>query len=207
LSDLETTFGADDVEVLASEKVFRGYFSVRRDTLRHRRFEGGWTEPFRREVFDRGDAVGVLPWDPVSDELVLIEQFRVGAMRGANSPWMFELIAGIVEAGEDDQAVAHREAEEEAGCTLDRLRHIHTFYPSAGGCSEQIRLFIGRLVAADAGSVRGLPDEFEDILVHRMSRRDAIELLDANRIDNGHTLIALQWLARHSEALRQEWLT
>ncbi|EED36796.1 ADP-ribose pyrophosphatase [Luminiphilus syltensis NOR5-1B] len=206
MSALLPTFGADDVETLESEQVFQGYFSLRRDTLRHRRFNGGWTAPFRREVFDRGDAVGVLPWDPVSDQVILIEQFRPGAMRGDNSPWMFELIAGIVEPNEDDETVAHREAEEEAGCHLDRLRLIHTFYPSAGGCSEQIRLFMGRLVAADVGAVRGVADEFEDILVHTVSRTNAIAWLDANKIDNGHTLIALQWLARHGETLRQEWL-
>ena len=107
---LELTFGAQDVRILEDEAAFTGYFSVRRLTLQHRRFDGGWSEPLVREVFERGDAVGVLPYDPVSDRVVLIEQFRPGAIRGSDSPWMLELIAGIVEPGEEDVDVVHREA-------------------------------------------------------------------------------------------------
>ena len=117
----ELTFGADDVRILAEETAFQGYFQVRRVTLQYRAFGGGWVEPQVREIFERGDAVGVLPYDPVTDSVVLIEQFRPGAMRGANSPWMLELIAGIVEPGEADAEVAHREAMEEAGCELSLL--------------------------------------------------------------------------------------
>ena len=160
-----------------------------------------------REIFERGDAVAVLPWNPRTDELILIEQFRPGAMRGADSPWMLELVAGVVESGESDEAVAHREAREEAGCRMDLLLPVATFYPSAGACSEQIRLFVGRVTAADVGEIRGVVDEHEDILVHAVSRSDAFALMDADRINNGHTLIALQWLARHGDRLREQWLT
>lgn len=200
-------FGADDLELLASESVFDGFFSVRRLKLRHRQFNGEWTDAFYREVFDRGDAVAVLPWEPVSDQLILIEQFRPGAIRGSDSPWMLELVAGVVEAGESDPEVAHREAAEEAGCELDRLRAVATFYPSAGACSEQIRLFIGRVVRAGVGEIHGVDAEHEDILVHAMPRAEALAMMDEDRINNGHTLIALQWLARHGDALRDEWLS
>ena len=125
-------FGAEDVDLQKREQSFRGYFSLETLTLRHRLFAGGWSAPVRRELFQRGDAVGVLPWDPVKDELVLIGQFRVGAMRGDDSPWILELIAGIVEAGESDTAVVHREAEEEAGCRLGRLEQIATVLSQRG---------------------------------------------------------------------------
>ena len=159
-----------------------------------------------REVFERGDAVAVLPWDLETDSLILVEQFRPGAIRQEDSPWMLELIAGVVEPGEADTEVAHREAKEEAGCELDRLHLIATFYPSAGACSEQIRAFVGRVVTAGVGEVHGLAEEHEDLLVHSVPREEAFRLLDSDGINNGHTLIALQWLARHGDALRQEWL-
>ncbi len=198
-------FGAADVELERRETSYSGYFAVDTLTLRHRLFAGGWSSPMRRELFQRGDAVGVLPWNPGTDEVVLIEQFRVGALRGADNPWMLELIAGIVEPGESDPEVAHREAEEEAGCQLHRLELIATFYPSAGACSEQIRLFIGETTGADHGAVKGLAAEHEDILVHQMARTEALAMLDRGEINNGHTLIALQWLALHGERLRKDW--
>jgi ADP-ribose pyrophosphatase len=201
----DLTFGAADVEVLDNDVAFQGYFQVRRLTLRHQRFAGDWSDPVTREVFDRGDAVGVLPYDPVSDSLVLIEQFRPGAMGRSESPWMLELIAGVIEPGESDEELVHREAREEADCELSELVPIATFFPSSGACSEQVRLFCGRVTRAGIGEVHGLEGEGEDILVHSIPRVDALELLAANRIPNGHTLIALQWLAIHGDSLRERW--
>ena len=158
-----------------------------------------------REVFERGDAVAVLPYDPRTDSLVMIEQFRPGAMRGDNSPWMLELIAGVVEMGENDEDVVHREAMEEAACVLSDLVPIATVFPSAGACTEQVRLFCGRVSKAAIGGLHGLQDEGEDILVHSVARADALQMLADNCIPNGHTLIALQWLHIHGESLRERW--
>ena len=202
---LELRFGARDVRVLKEEAPWSGHYSMRRLTLQHRRFAGDWSAPIVREVFERGDAVGVLPYDPQTDSLVLIEQFRPGAMRGDDSPWMLELIAGVVEPGESDEDVVHREAMEEAACELHELLPIATVFPSAGACSEQVRLFCGRVGKAAIGGLHGLEEEGEDILVHSVSRADALRLLEQNRIPNGHTLIALQWLCIHGDALRERW--
>jgi ADP-ribose pyrophosphatase len=198
-------FGAQDVRVLDSQVAYAGHFELRRLTLQHRCFAGGWSEPLVRELFERGDAVGVLPYDPVTDSVVLIEQFRPGALRGDDSPWMLELVAGVVEPGESDEDVVHREAMEEAGCELSELVPIATFIPSAGACSEQVRLFCGRVSSAAIGGIHGLDDEGEDILVHSVSRVDALQMVAEDRIPNGHTLIALQWLHIHGDALRQRW--
>jgi len=202
---VQLRFGADAVRILDETTVFKGHFSVRKLTLQHRCFAGGWSDPLQREVFDRGDAVGVLPYDPVTDSLVLIEQFRPGALRGRNSPWMLELVAGVVEAGESDSDVVYREAREEAACELSELQPIARFFPSAGACSEQVRLFCGRVTEAGIGAIHGVESEGEDILVHSVPREDALQLLREDRISNGHTLIALQWLALHGAALRQRW--
>jgi len=202
---LQLQFGARDVRLLDDQTIWSGHFSMRRLTLQHRRFAGGWSDPIVREVFERGDAVAVLPYDPKTDSLVMIEQFRPGAIRGNESPWMLELIAGVVEVGEHDADVVHREAMEEAGCELTDLVPIATVFPSAGACTEQVRLFCGRVSKVPIGSLHGLHEEGEDILVHSVSRADALRMLAENRIPNGHTLIALQWLHIHGAALRERW--
>jgi ADP-ribose pyrophosphatase len=202
---LNLTFGARDVRVLEDETAFQGYFRVRRVTLQYRAFEGGWVEPQVREIFERGDAVGVLPYDPMSDSLVLIEQFRPGAMRDGGSPWMLELIAGIVEPDETEEQVAHREVSEEAGCEVTDLLPIATVFPSAGACSEKVTLYCGRVSGAVAGGVHGLAQEGENILVHVVPVDDAFELLTRDGIPNGHTLISLLWLQSNIETVRARW--
>lgn len=199
-------FAAGDVRLLQTERVFDGYFAIDRITVQHRGFAGGWCDPVTREVFERGNAVGVLPYDPVDDSLILIEQFRVGSLRDADSPWMLELVAGIVEPGESDEELVHREAMEEAGCELRQLEPIASYYPSAGACTEHVRLYCGRVLSARVGEVLGLDEEGEDILVHRLPRPEVLDMLRSDRINNGHTLVALQWLALHGEELRQRWL-
>lgn len=198
-------FGEDAVRVLAAETAYQGFFSLRRLTLQHRLFAGGWSEPLNRELFERGDAVGVLPYEVESDSLILLEQFRPGALREGESPWMLELIAGVVEPGEDDATVAHREAREEADCSFSELLPIARYYPSAGACSEQVRLFCGRVLRAGVGSIQGAEGEGEDILVHRVPRLEALAMLARGEILNGHTLVALQWLQLQGDALRRRW--
>lgn len=198
-------FATGDLRLLRRERVFQGYFAVDRVTVQHRGFAGGDCAPVTREVFERGNAVGVLPYDVRRDALVLIEQFRAGCLNDPESPWMLELVAGIVEAGESDEAVVRREAREEAGCELGELEPVAAFYPSAGACSEHVRLFCAPVQSADVGAVRGLDEEGEDILVHRLASDEVLQLLHAGRINNGHTLIALQWFALHRERLRRHW--
>lgn len=199
------SFAPADVRVLNRERVFDGHFAMDRVQLQHRSFAGGWSAPLTREVFERGDAVGVLPYDVERDALVLIEQFRAGSLHDESSPWMLELVAGVVEEGESDETVVRREAMEEAGCELAELVPIASYYPSAGACSEHVRLFCGRVLSARVGEIQGVDEEGEDILVHRLSREDVLAMLADNRINNGHTLVALQWFALHWDRLRDNW--
>jgi len=198
-------FGAQDVRILERSAVYDGHFKMCRLTLEHRCFDGGWSGSLKRELFERGDAVGVLPYNPANDSLILVEQFRPGAVRGDSSPWMLELIAGVVEEGESDEAVVHRESMEEAGCQLSDLMPVASFFPSAGACSEHVRLYCAKVEAAQVGSVLGLKSEGEDILVHEVARVDAMKLLANDEIPNGHTLVALQWLALHIDTVRERW--
>ena len=195
-----------DIEVLDRQTVYRGYFQIDRYQLRHRKFDGGWTDPLIREVFERGHAVGVLLYDPDRDAVVLIEQFRIGAAAAGRPAWLIEVVAGMISPGESDAAVAQRETFEETGCAVTDLVQICDFLVSPGGTSERIALFCGRVTSDTAGGIHGLAHEQEDIRVRVMTTDDAIALLDANVIDNATTIIALGWLARNRETLRQRWL-
>ena len=138
---LDTPGSADDVEVLERTIPYNGYFRIQAYRLRHRRFGGGWTEVMTRELFERGHAAVVLPYDPARDRVVLIEQFRIGAYAAGLAPWMIEAVAGIIEPGEAPEEVVRREALEEAGCAVTALEAIGTVMPSPGGSSEILHLY------------------------------------------------------------------
>jgi ADP-ribose pyrophosphatase len=193
------------VEILDRTVVFEGHFQMVRYRLRHWQFAGGLGPELVRELFVRGHAVAVLPYDPLRDEVALIEQFRVGALETDWDPWLLETVAGIIEAGESPQAVARREALEEAGLEVLDLAPVCSCFMSPGGSSEIVHVFVGRVDATAAGGIFGLPDEGEDIKVHVLPFAQALALLDEGRLRVAHTLLALQWLARHHEALRARW--
>jgi ADP-ribose pyrophosphatase len=192
-------------EVLNTEIVYQGFFRLENYTVRHTLFNGGWSQPIQRELFRRGNCVAVLLYDPDRDEVVLIEQFRVGAVLHPQQAWLIEIVAGAIEDGETAAEVAVREAEEEAGCQILELMEIQQFYTTPGGCSERITLFCGRVNASAVGGVHGLVEEDEDILVSAVKSEQAFEWLEAGRIESGIPIIALQWLYIHREQLRDRW--
>lgn len=199
-----TDFKRDDVEVVRREAGFRGFYRLDVLTLRHRLFAGGWGPELRRELFVRPDAVCVLPYDPWLDQVVLIEQMRIGALDKRTSPWMLELVAGLFDAGESPEEVAHREAQEEAGLALINLTPIVHYYPSPGGSDEHVHLYCATVDSRGVGGVHGLPEEGEDIRVLVVSREQAWQMLARGEIDNAASIIALQWLQLHGESLRQQ---
>lgn len=196
---------ADDWELVERETAYAGFFRIERCHLRHRRFDGSWTPVLCRELFQRGHAVAVLPYDAVLDRVLLVEQFRVGALEAPGGPWLMELIAGIIEPGEAPEDVARREAAEEAGITLGELTPICEYLVSPGGTSECTKLYIGRADLETAGGVHGRADEDEDIRVHTFDAAAAIELADTGEANNAAAQIALHWFARHHDRLRAEW--
>lgn len=197
-------FGKQDVVVEKRETLFKGFYRVDRLALRHRQFAGGMGPRISREMFVRPPAVGVLVYDPDGDEVLLIEQFRVGALENPY-PWQFEIVAGLVEPGESLEDVARREAHEEAGVVIDMLEKVLEFLPSPGGSDEHFTLFVARADLATAGGVHGLPEEGEDIRVNVMSANQAFAALQRGRINNAPCLIALQWLALNKARLQSRW--
>ncbi|WP_179528759.1 NUDIX domain-containing protein [Ectopseudomonas composti] len=197
--------GKDDIDIIERENCFRGFYRLDRIKLRHRQFAGNMGPQLTRELFVRHDAVCVLPYDPQRDEVVLIEQFRVGAMDKSANPWLLELVAGLIDKDEEPEEVARREAIEEADLPLTSLWPITQYYPSPGGSDERVHLFVGRCSSEGAGGVHGLPEEGEDIRVQVMSLEDALAAVRDGRIDNAASIIALQWLALNRDEVRGMW--
>ncbi|MGE8496570.1 MAG: NUDIX domain-containing protein [Pseudomonas sp.] len=196
---------ADAVEVIEREACFRGFYRLDRLRLRHRLFSGEMGKPITRELFVRHDAVCVLPYDPQRDEVVLIEQFRVGAMGKSANPWLLELVAGLIDSDEQPEEVAHREAMEEAGLVLQSLWPITQYFPSPGGSDERVYLYVGRCDSSNAGGIHGLEEEGEDIQVHVWPLEDALAAVRDGRINNAASIIALQWLALNRAEVRGLW--
>lgn len=197
-------FSAADAAIIAQQRTCDGFFKISRLTIRHSLFEGGEVEVVR-EQFQRGDAVCVLLFDPDKDSIVLVEQFRVGALGRPGGPWLLELIAGIVEEGESPADVALRESVEEAGAAIFDIVPITRYLPSAGGSDEFVDLLCARVDSSDVGGVHGLADEGEDILVHVLPFAEVCELVANGTIDNAATIIAVQWLQLNRQKLLQRW--
>ena len=198
-------FDNSHVSVHSVTTKYQGFFKMDEYTLQHQLFSGQQTETFTREVFERGDAVVVMPYDVKQDKVLLIEQFRAAALGGEDSPWLLEFIAGMFDENESPVEVAIREAKEEANITLsaNSLTPIMQYLSSPGGMSERIHLYLAHFDsnAVKNGAVYGLPEETEDILLHLVSRTKAQDLLAQGKITNAATIIGLQWLAMNYQSL------
>jgi len=236
-------------EIIEREVRYQGFFRLERYRLRHELFSGGMSRVLTRELFERGHAAAVLPYDPERDAVVLIEQFRIGALddaqgrdvnrragapwmahpglsseagrrsaesasvaggrtpgaTDAHGPWLLEIVAGVMEAGEGEEGLVRREAVEEAGCVLQELQPICEFLVSPGGTSERISLFCGRVDSTTVNGVHGVHEEGEDIMVHVLPLQEALRAVTQGRIRSASPIIALQWLALHRDEVRAHW--
>lgn len=198
-------FDNTHVSLHSVETKYQGFFKMNEYRLQHKLFSGKESETFSREIFERGDAVVVMAYDVEQDKLLLIEQFRPGAIRGDDSPWLLEFIAGMFDENESPIEVAIREAKEEANISLNSadLQPIMQYLSSPGGMSERIHLYLAYFDSGQVedGAVYGLPEENEDILLHLVSRDKALDLLAQGKITNAATIIGLQWLAMNYQSL------
>lgn len=193
-----------DVKVSQIEPLHKGFINVSRYHVSHKLHEGGWSDKLEREVAERHDAVVVLPYDPQLDCFVLIEQFRVGAIRENITPWLLECVAGINDKNETPEALCHRELFEEAGLKSTKLIKALSYFSSPGASTEYLHVFIGLVDASKAGGVHGVEQESEDILVHKISKAQAIEWLAEGRINNAATIIALQWFFMNEQTIQEK---
>lgn len=194
----------DDVSILSRQPVYEGFFTFSRYVFTHRRFDGSVSSEVTREVQEHHDAVGVLLYDVAADSIVLVEQIRAGvvARKDNATPWLYEVVAGLMDTDESAEDVARREAMEEAGCEITELIPLYSYYPSPGSYTERVHLFCALLDTSGIGGLHGLAEEQEDIRVHVIEFSRAWEMLKEGKLDNGMTLISLQWLAAERASLR-----
>ncbi|EMK3395294.1 ADP-ribose diphosphatase [Vibrio parahaemolyticus] len=197
-------FTSQDVEIISKESVFEGFFKMVKYRFKHKLFAGGWSDVVEREMFERGHAAAMLPYDPKADQVVIIEQIRIGALEHEH-PWQLEIVAGMIDRDESAEEVIRREAEEEAGITVGRVTSVTSYYPSSGGCSEKLDVFVGEVDASKAHGIHGLDYEDEDIRVHVLSREQAYQWVKDGIFENGASIIALQWLQLNHQELRSQW--
>jgi ADP-ribose pyrophosphatase len=195
------------VELVEKKTLCASYFRLDQYRLRYPLYEGGRSPEITREILERGNVSAVLLVDPDRDEVVLIEQFRIGPYAAGWEPWFIECVAGVVEKGESTRDVAIRESREEADCEVTDLFPISHFITSPGSCTESVELYCGRVDSTGAGGIHGLDAEHEDIKVMVVSVTEAVALLSQGRILNAKTIIALQWLAANYDSLKRRWCT
>ena len=203
---LGSPFGPGDVDPGSVTWPYGAFFAVESHRLRHRRYDGGMTGPVDRAVFTSGDAVTVVPFDPVRGTVLLVEQFRAGpAARRDPRPWSIEAVAGRCDGLETPEATARREAVEEAGLPLGRLVRAAAYYPSPGIASEFITSFVGEADLGTAGGLHGLAEEDEDIRALVVPLETALDAAESGEIANAPLLVTLHWLARHRDRLVAAW--
>lgn len=194
-----------EYEILEKEQLCSGFLKLVRYRLRHSLFAGGWSQELVRERVEPLRASSVLLYDPQQDEVVLIEQFRIGALESDGPPWLLEIIGGHIGAGETPEEVARRESLEEAGCEVLDLELICEFLVTPGTSGERNYLYCARVDASQADGIHGVEDEGEDIRVGTMKFADAMTEVYVGRINSTTGIMAMQWLALNREQLQQRW--
>ena len=208
MSDIQQ-FSQEDMEIVAEKTLYKGFFTLKQIQFKHKLFAGGESEIVTRELLIKGAASAVIAYDPKADSIVLVEQVRIGAAyhpEPMRSPWLLELIAGMVEKDEKPEEVALRESKEEAGITVKNLTHCLSVWDSPGGTVERLHLFVGKVDSTQAQGIHGLADENEDIRVHVVKREQAYQWMCEGKIDNGIAVIGLQWLQLNYAQLQKRWL-
>ena len=197
------TYQHEDVEIQSREYVYRGFVQVEKVSLRHRLFnQREYTPVFQRELIKRKEAAGVLIYNDAQQKFALIEQFRIGAMDDTISPWQLEIIAGVLDGDESPESCIRRESLEESGCTIDQLKKLFCFYPSAGACNEIFHLYVAEAELPNQGGIFGIPEESENIKLHILPYSAITDLLQGSRLCNAPVIMAMQWLQQHVATLK-----
>lgn len=194
-------FTDQDVQVLEQHASYQGFFKIATLKLKHRLFAGGWGQEIKREVFQRGNAAAALLYDPTTDSIGMIEQFRVGAIGSDAGAWCYETVAGMIDPGETAEQSIRRELIEEAGFTPQKLIPICDYLSSPGGCDEIIYLYCAVGDLSDKAGLYGLESESEDIRLHVFPAPEVLADLYAAKNCNAATLLALQWLALNRSSI------
>ncbi len=201
------TYDRKNIEIKSAKSVYEGHYKVVKLRMRHKCFDGGWSEWLDREQLLRQDAACAILWDPKQDKIVLVEQIRVGLInrRHQDSPWMIEIVAGLIDKGEKPEEAIMRETKEEAGYEIQTLLPIGVFFNTPGGFNEKSFVYCG-IISLESSSLECAPDEDEDIKVHIFDWSD-FQRFQSTVVTSASTLIATQWLAQHHDMLLEKYAT
>ena len=175
------------------KKIYNGFFSMHELTFSHLKHNGDWNKEVKREIFGGAHVSTVLPYDPIKKKILLLQQFRPGVLLRKENPMLIEIVAGIIDKGENPSDAARRECLEETGCKISELHNICSYYPAPGSSESFYHLFLGEVNSFEGERIFGQEDENEDILVKSYEIEEVKKLLMTNKIINGLTIIALQW--------------
>ena len=180
-------------KIINKKNLYSGFFSLNKYEFIHEKHNGEWTSNVEREVFSGAHVSTLLPYDPIKKEIILIQQFRAGALSRYDENNLLEIVAGIIDEGENPEQTAVRECFEETGCEVKKIHPIQSYFPAPGSSESYYHLYLGEIQAFDGERIKGLEKENEDILVKSFKIDEVRQMLKEKKITNGLTLIALQW--------------
>ena len=180
-------------KIINKKNLYSGFFSLNKYEFIHQKHNGEWTNTVDREIFSGAHVSTLLPYDPIKKEIVLIQQFRAGVLSRFDKDYLYEIVAGIIDEGEQPEETAKRECLEETGCEVKKILPIQSYFPSPGSSESYYHIYLGEINTFKGERIRGLKNENEDILVKSFKIEDVRKMLKEKKINNGLTLVALQW--------------
>ena len=184
--------------------MYKNFFSIEEHKLSYKKFDGSQSEVVTRSALVSSEAVIVLPYDPVSDRVLLIEQFRTGPyVKGDANPWVLEPIAGLIDVGETPAEAGLREAKEEAHLDIKHMELVARSYPSPGISTEFFHQYIGIVSLPESTDIiSGLETESEDIRSHIFAYMQFSDMISKGLINVGPGILLGLWLSNKREQLR-----
>tara|TARA_Y100001935_G_C17180992_1_gene445129 strand:+ start:104 stop:685 length:582 start_codon:yes stop_codon:yes gene_type:complete len=180
-------------KIISKKNIYSGFFEMNEVILKYKKYNGSWSKEVKRELFGGSQVAAVLPYDPIKKEIVLIQQFRPGTISKNLNNYLNEIVAGIIDHGEDPEVAASRECYEETGCEVNKLIPIQGYFPAPGSSESYYHLFLAEIESFEGDRIMGLETENEDILVKSYKSSQVEKMLKKGEILNGLSLIALQW--------------
>jgi len=180
-------------KIINKKNIYNGFFKMNEVILKYKKYDGSWSKNVKRELFGGSQVSAVLPYDPIKKEIVLIKQFRPGTISKNFDNYLNEIVAGIIDPGEDPTETAKRECLEETGCKVKRLIPIQGYFPAPGSSESFYHLFLAEIDTFEGERIMGLKSENEDILVKSYKINEIKKKMQNKEIINGLSLIALQW--------------